>query len=75
MIDIQKLARQAGAIRIHERPKHFALIGNDEISAFAALVLEEAAKCCEDKWFLDGSHTAMEFAEYVRAMKPAKEPS
>jgi hypothetical protein len=32
------LAREAGAIHIHERPKEFAIVGNDSIKAFEALV-------------------------------------
>jgi hypothetical protein len=33
-----ELAREAGAIHIHERPKEFAIVGNDSIKAFEALV-------------------------------------
>jgi hypothetical protein len=32
------MAREAGAIHIHERPKEFAIVGNDSIKAFEALV-------------------------------------
>lgn len=32
------MAREAGAIHIHERPKEFAIVGNDSIKAFADLV-------------------------------------
>jgi hypothetical protein len=31
------MAREAGAIHIHEKPKEFALVGNDSIKAFEAL--------------------------------------
>jgi len=32
------MAREAGAIHIHERPKEFAIVGNDSIKAVEALV-------------------------------------
>jgi hypothetical protein len=49
MID---MAREAGAIHIHEKPSEFALVGNDLIKAFEALVRDDereaCAKVCED---------------------------
>jgi hypothetical protein len=38
MRDTIELAREAGAIHIHEKPKEFALVGNDSIKNFEALV-------------------------------------
>jgi hypothetical protein len=38
MRDTIELAREAGAIHIHERPKEFAIVGNDSIKVFEALV-------------------------------------
>jgi hypothetical protein len=38
MRDTIDMAREAGAIHIHEKPKEFALVGNDSIKAFEALV-------------------------------------
>jgi hypothetical protein len=38
MRDTIELAREAGAIHIHKQPKEFALVGNDTIKAFEALV-------------------------------------
>lgn len=38
MKDTIDMAREAGAIHIHERPKEFALVGNDSLKAFEALV-------------------------------------
>ena len=38
MRDTIDMAREAGAIHIHERPKEFAIVGNDSIKAFEALV-------------------------------------
>jgi hypothetical protein len=36
------MAREAGAIHIHEKPKEFAIVGNDNIKAFEALVRADA---------------------------------
>ena len=38
MRDAIDMAREAGAIHIHGKPKEFALVGNDNIKAFEALV-------------------------------------
>jgi hypothetical protein len=38
MRDTIDMAREAGAIHIHKRPKEFAIVGNDSIKAFEALV-------------------------------------
>jgi hypothetical protein len=38
------MAREAGAIHIHERPKEFAIVGNDSIKAFEALVRADERK-------------------------------
>ncbi len=49
--DIIRMAREVGAIHIHGRPNEFAIVGNDSIKAFAALVAaaerEACAKVCE----------------------------
>jgi len=57
MRDTIELAREAGAIHIHEKPKEFALVGNDSIKNFEALVRadersverEACAKVCEQE--------------------------
>ena len=36
--DIIRMAREAGAIHIHQNPKEFAMVGNKTIERFAALV-------------------------------------
>jgi hypothetical protein len=36
--DIIRMAREAGAIHIHKSPKEFAVVGNEAIERFAALV-------------------------------------
>lgn len=38
------MACEAGAIHIHERPKEFAIVGNDSIKAFEALVRADERK-------------------------------
>ena len=38
MKTVIEMAREAGAIHIHERPKEFAVVGNEAIEAFAELV-------------------------------------
>ena len=52
MRDTIDMAREAGAIHIHERPKEFAIVGNDSIKAFEALVRaderEACAKVCDE---------------------------
>ena len=45
---IMEMAREAGAIHIHERPKEFAVVGNEAIEAFAKLVREDEAQ--KYKW-------------------------
>ena len=44
MRDTIDMAREAGAIHIHERPKEFAIVGNDSIKAFEALVRADERK-------------------------------
>jgi hypothetical protein len=36
--ELIRMAREVGAIHIHGRPNEFAIVGNDSIKAFAALV-------------------------------------
>jgi hypothetical protein len=52
MGDTIDMAREAGAIHIHEKPKEFALVGNEALKAFEALVRaderEACAKVCDD---------------------------
>jgi hypothetical protein len=44
------MAREAGAIHIHERPKEFAIVGNDSIKVFEALVRADEREQIEDEW-------------------------
>jgi hypothetical protein len=52
MRDTIEMAREAGAIHIHGKPKEFAIVGNDNIKAFEALVRaderEACAKVCDE---------------------------
>jgi hypothetical protein len=40
------MAREAGAIHIHKQPKEFAIVGNDSIKAFEALVRADEREAC-----------------------------
>jgi len=44
MKTVIEMAREAGAIRIHERPKEFAVVGNKMIERFAELIRAEAIR-------------------------------
>ena len=44
--DVIAMAREAGAMHIHMKPKEFALVGNETIKRFAALI----AAAERDKW-------------------------
>jgi len=46
MRDTIDMAREAGAIHIHEKPSEFALVGNDLIKAFEALVRADEREAC-----------------------------
>ena len=59
MKEALKLAREAGAIHIHERPKEFAIVGNEAITLFAALVSKDAAAKEREriaKWYESDGH-------------------
>ena len=75
--EIIAMAREAGAMHIHKNPKEFAVVGNETIERFAALVAslvradaiaeerEACAKVCEENWRYTAN--ASEMAEYIRA--------
>jgi hypothetical protein len=42
------MAREAGAIHIHGKPNEFAIVGNDSIKAFEALVAAAEREAVED---------------------------
>jgi len=44
--DIIRMAREAGAIHIHGKPNEFAIVGNDSIKAFEALVAAAEREAC-----------------------------
>jgi hypothetical protein len=80
--EILKMAKQAGAIPIHKKPKDVALVGMENINAFVKLVAAQAAakereacaNTCE-KWntrFTEGqqavfSQVAQDCANAIRA--------
>ena len=73
------MAREAGAIHIHEKPKEFALVGNEALKAFEALVRaderEACAKVCDrivegkdpDDIHSDSQWAALSLAAAIRA--------
>ena len=53
MKTVIEMAREAGAIHIHERPKEFAVVGNEAIERFAELVRADEREACAkvaDEW-------------------------
>ncbi len=68
MRDTIDMAREVGAIHINGKPKEFALVGNDNIKAFEALVRaderEACAKVCDD---LHPGLATKRAAELIRA--------
>jgi hypothetical protein len=58
MKTVIEMAREAGAIRIHERPKEFAIVGNEAIERFAELVRADEQKKWQDQ-------TAVEIHEAI----------
>ena len=76
MKTVIEMAREAGAIHIHERPKEFAVVGNEAIERFAELVRADAiadaverereacAKVCDD---LHPGLATKRAAEIIRA--------
>jgi hypothetical protein len=73
MRDTIDMAREAGAIHIHERPKEFAIVGNDSIKAFQALVRADEREACAKVADLvareidDTNGTATHIAAAIRA--------
>jgi len=67
------MAREAGAIHIHENPREFAIVGNDSIKEFEALIRadersverEACAKVCEEQYEYYGYDHV--FAKAIRA--------
>ena len=69
--EIIRMAREAGAIPIHRKPKEFAVVGNEAIERFAALVAaaerEACAKICDSVNNYDNPMTANDVADAIRA--------
>lgn len=66
MIDVQKLAREVGFVLHRDE-----WLQREMLERFAALVLEEAAKECDEIWQEDG--TAMQCRDAIRSLKPKGE--
>ena len=65
--DIIRMAREAGAIHIHGKPNEFAIVGNDSIKAFAALVIEaERKRLATECAMLPFGDTAASFAVWIK---------
>jgi hypothetical protein len=63
------MAREAGAIHIHKQPKEFAIVGNDLIKAFEALVrADEREKSLQLWMLLDDVDTADDIAKTDEAI-------
>jgi hypothetical protein len=61
------MAREAGAIHIHGKPNEFAIVGNDSIKAFAALVIEaERKRLATECAMLPFGDTAASFAVWIK---------
>lgn len=62
MRDTIDMAREAGAIHIHKRPKEFAIVGNDSIKAFEALVRADEREAIIDLVAMYGGSVDLEAA-------------
>ena len=73
MRDTIELAREAGAIHIHERPKEFAIVGNDSIKVFEAIVRADEREQGQ-KWFdvVTAQHKQLILAEREACAKVAE---
>ena len=74
MKTVIEMAREVGAIHIHQKPKEFAVVGNEALKRFAELVRADAiadereacANVCEEQEELRG-HTPFDCAAAIRA--------
>ncbi len=67
------MAREAGAIHIHENPREFAIVGNDSIKAFEALVRADEREACAkviESWQKWGADVAL----LVKAIRTMSDP-
>jgi hypothetical protein len=71
------MAREAGAIHIHGKPKEFAIVGNHAIKAFEAIVRadersverEACAKVCDARYMGDNNREDMEAKRCAAAIR------
>ena len=69
-MNIEELARQAGVWATFGAILPPSKTHNERLASFAALVLEEAAKTCEDSDVFQYDDPGGFFAELIRALKP-----
>ena len=48
MKTVIEMAREAGAMPIHKRPKEFAVVGNEALERFAELARADEREACAD---------------------------
>ena len=71
--ELIRMAREVGAIHIHGKPNEFAIVGNDSIKAFAALVAAAEREACASVCFQEGPSIDGELiAEAIRARGETK---
>jgi hypothetical protein len=67
--DIIRMAREADLLVLAQIPDDSVFVA--DLERFAALVAaaerEACAAVCEEHWYIDGQHTAYEFARTIRA--------
>jgi len=67
--EIIEMARQAKAIPMHKDFNQLALIGTENIEAFAKLVAEREREVCAkiaDEWAVGWPHPSQSIAEWIR---------
>jgi len=67
--EIIEMARQAKAIPMHKDFNQLALIGTENLNAFAKLVAEKEREACAkiaDEWAVGWPHPSQSIAEWIR---------
>ena len=67
--ELIRMAREVGAIHIHGKPNEFAIVGNDSIKAFAALVAAAERDAIIDLVAMYGGPVDLEAAIRARGQK------
>lgn len=66
MRDALEMAKEAGAIHIHKKPKEFAIVGNETIKVFEALVRSDEQESIIDLVAMYGGPVDLEAAIRAR---------